>query len=82
MVLVGENWIQAGGFYDEMKELIEMIDEPITKVMTDPNFEAYTVVDAMKIIEGKKSWFIVSHNLFSARALNRGGVRRERTRLF
>ena len=38
-----------------MKELIEMIDEPITKVMTDPNFEAYTVVDAMKIIEGKKS---------------------------
>ena len=36
--------------------MIEKIDEPLTSLMTNPDFEAFTLIDTMKIFEGKHNF--------------------------
>ena len=40
------------GALNVVREYIEDLDEPITEFLTDKDFQAFTVVDTMKISEG------------------------------
>ena len=41
---------------DGIKNVIGKIDGPLTSLMMNPDFEAFTLIDTMKIFEGKHTF--------------------------
>ncbi|CBY06982.1 unnamed protein product [Oikopleura dioica] len=38
-------------FVNEIRDVIQRLDDPLTKLMNEPNFQAFTVVDSLKIFK-------------------------------